>query len=457
MAEPDETPPAPRRRHRGAVYALLAAGTITLFLSIAAIWISRQALETDSWTDTSSQLLEDEEIRAALSAYLVDQLYTQVDVPAQLREALPPRAAPLAGPAAGALRDVAERGADEALGRPRVQALWEDANRAAHEQLLVLLEGGGERLSTEGGVVALNLDTILRDLAERTGIGARAVDRIPPDAAQIEVLRSDQLELAQDVADLLKPLAAVLVLLALAFFGGAIALSGDRRRETLRAAGFCFIFAGAFALLARSLAGNAMVDALATTEAVRPATESVWEIGTSLLSEVAAATILYGVVFVFAAWLAGQTRAAVGTRRALAPYLREPAYAWAGIAAIALLVVWWEPTPGTRRLLPALLLLGLLIAGVLVLRRQTAREFPDAPEPHPGQSIRDGFARLRASARRPHAAGAGPNGGNGELSTSSSERRDALVALEHLATLHDRGALTDEEFADQKRELLAAR
>src|SRR5918998_1545476 len=144
------------RSHRVAVGALVAAGTIAAFLAIAALWVNRQALDTDNWTETSSQLLEDTAVRTALSGYLVDQLYANVDVAGELRKALPTRVDPLAGPAAGALRNVAEDATNELLQRPRVQSLWEDANRAAHVLLLKIVEGGGPLVSTEAGVVTLN-------------------------------------------------------------------------------------------------------------------------------------------------------------------------------------------------------------------------------------------------------------------------------------------------------------
>jgi hypothetical protein len=57
--------------------------------------------------------------------------------------ALPPRGEPLAGRAAGALRDLVERRACEDLSRPETQRLWEDANRAAHAALLRVLAADG--------------------------------------------------------------------------------------------------------------------------------------------------------------------------------------------------------------------------------------------------------------------------------------------------------------------------
>src|SRR4051812_41912536 len=44
------------------------------------VWVKRQALSTDNWTNASGRLLENGEIRNAISVYVVDQLYQNVDV-----------------------------------------------------------------------------------------------------------------------------------------------------------------------------------------------------------------------------------------------------------------------------------------------------------------------------------------------------------------------------------------
>src|SRR6266511_5832283 len=119
---------------RTASGALVALGGLVALLAIVAVWVSRQALETDQWTETSSKVLQDPAVQTAVAGYLVDQIYANVDVAGQLRAALPERAQPLAAPAAGALRNAAEQVANRALDRPRVQAAWEAANRQAHAE-----------------------------------------------------------------------------------------------------------------------------------------------------------------------------------------------------------------------------------------------------------------------------------------------------------------------------------
>jgi hypothetical protein len=437
-------PDSPGRSHRRLALALIVLASLLSFLATFALWANRQVLNTDNWTETSSELIENDAIRTQVANFLVAELYANVDVKGELEQVFeqvlrPAGATALAGPAANGLRTLADRGVNELLGRPRPQQLWEESNRRAHARFLEVVEGGGDVVSTEGGEVTLNLSTLLSQTQSNLGVGGRVQEKLPESAAQIVLFRSSQLELAQDAVWLLKALAIVLVVLALGFFVLAVYLARGWRREALRACGLGLLFAGAAALLARSLAGDAVVGALATTEAVRPAAEAAWSIGSSLLEQVATATLIYGVVIVLAAWLAGPTAWAVGTRRALAPYLREPRYAWGAFGVIVLGLVAWAPTPAFRLVVPALILIGLLAAGVEALRRQTMREFPDADH-------RQSTERLRK-----WVVGLGRRAGGGG-SRSSDPRLDQL---ERLGQMRDSGLLDASEYATEKARVLA--
>jgi len=417
-------------RRRRLPLVLISIGSLLAILAILALWANRQLLDTDNWVDTSSELLENDDIRDQVSVYLVDQLYTNVDVQAQLESALPPRAQPLAGPVAGGLKGLAVRGVDELLQRPRLQAVWENANRGAHGALLNVVEGGGDNVSTEGGDVTLNLHDLLGATAESIGVGARAQEKLPEDAAQLTLLESDELELAQDGVDLLQAAAIVLVVLALGLLALAVFIARGWRREALRAAGFGLIFAGVAALVARHLAGDALVGSLAKTESVEPAIDATWDISTSLMVEAASATILYGIVLVFSAWLGGATRLATGTRRVLAPYLREPAIAYSGLAVIVLLLLAWQPTPAFHRLIPTLILIALLAFGVEMLRRRTEREFPNASREDSMAHLRDRVSNIGRSEKR--------------------RQQDRLADLERLGRLRETGVLNEAEFEREK-------
>jgi hypothetical protein len=61
------------RRRRLPLF-LIGIGSLLAIVAILALWANRQLLDTDNWTETSSELLENEDIRDQISVFLVDQL-----------------------------------------------------------------------------------------------------------------------------------------------------------------------------------------------------------------------------------------------------------------------------------------------------------------------------------------------------------------------------------------------
>jgi hypothetical protein len=429
---------APARPRKGWVIALLIVASVVLFLASFAVWADRQLLETDTWVETSSELLDNDDVKDALAPSLVDALFENVDVEGEIEAGLPEEVQGLAGPAAGAVRELANQAAREVLDQGLVLSLWETANRATHETMLAVVEGGGERISTEGGVVALNLSPLVEEVGTRTGIDVAGA--IPDDAAQIEILQSDELSLVQDAVDLLQTISWVLVVIALALFTLAIYLARGWRREALRASGWAFIAVGALILIVRSILGGVVVGELTTTESNEPAVSAVWAIGTSALEAIGIGLIFYGVIGVIGTWLAGSTSAAIEVRRSLTPAFRERSVAYALLAAIIIVLFLISPAEGTERLGPSLVLIVLLVAGFEVLRRQSLREFP-------AETWEAASERWRARL---------PGAGEGEAAQERTAEDTRLEQLERLGKLRETGVLDAEELEREKRRLLGS-
>ncbi len=111
--------------HRWLVRSLIGVATVLGIVAIFAVWANRQLLDNDYWTSTNTKLIASPPIREAVSGYLTEQLYANVDVAGELKNELPSELKPLAAPAAGALKDVVEKGINLLLERPRVQQLVE--------------------------------------------------------------------------------------------------------------------------------------------------------------------------------------------------------------------------------------------------------------------------------------------------------------------------------------------
>lgn len=427
--------------------ALIVFASLIGFCSIFALWVKRQALETDTWTETSKELLENEDIRNAVAAFLVAEIYANVDVEAAIAKPLPPEVKGLAGPISGALRQAADSAAREALSQPQVLAVWVDANRAAHEQLLNVIDDKGDAVSTGGGVVTLDLTQIAGSVADQVGLPSSLADKLPPEAANLEVLRSNELDAAQKGVKLLRTLAWVLTALTLVLFALAIYVAKGRRRETVRAVGFAFAVIGILVLFLHGLAGDAVTTSLADTAAAEPAVDATWSIATELLVATAQTIIAYGVIIVIAAWLAGPTTAATAVRRGITPYLRQPRVAYGVLALLLVLLFWWDPFVSTHRLVPSLLLIALLVLGVEVLRRQVIREFPDEVTTWSPEGTAQRIAARMRESRERRAGAAAP---------AASPEEQRLAQIERLAKLRESGVLSEQELAEEKKRVLSA-
>jgi hypothetical protein len=349
------------RGRRTAVWALITIASLLGLLVILATWINRQMFDNGTWNKASTQLIQDPSVQTALSGYLVNSLYDNVDVPAAIAKRLPPGLKPLAVPAAAALRQPATDGVKLLLTRPRVQKLWIDSTAL---------------VDTGNGKVTIDLGALLTSIGPQLGLPAAAVAQIPPNTGVITVMRSDQLGLVQKAVKAIRGISVWVFILVLLMFAAALYLAVGERRRTLRNIGWAFVLMGLLVLVVRRFGGNYAVNALTTSQYRHPA-HRVWEIYTSELRDLGWAVILYGVFGILGAVLAGPTRLATRARSHIAPVLNEnQGIAWAVVAFAYLLLVLWGGTHALRTPLGILVLGALLAVGVVALRRQTLVEFP---------------------------------------------------------------------------------
>ena len=413
------------RRRRIGVTTLVVLGALCIFISTLSIWIRDVALDPDEWANTSSQVLQSEDVRNVLSVYIVDQTFATSDAEARLEETLPERLKPLAGPLSAQLRGVAYDAVARALERPRVQELWRSANRAVNAQLVDLLEGNTERLQLTNGAVVLNLDQIVANITGRVGAGEGAATALEGHIQPIVLLESDQLSSAQKAVKWLKALSFWPFIVGVLLWAGAVYLAAGRRRPTVRNIAWSLVIMGLLILAIRRIVGHAVIDSLVEAESVRAAASDVWTVLTSLLAQSAAAGIFVGLVTVLAMWFSGPGRRATAGRRWLAPAFRDhPVIVHGTLAVVLLLFLAWEPAGTPRRFLAVVILVILAFVGLEILRRQTVRDFPNE------------VAHYDFHWRRRGAGGA------------SADKR--VESLERLAALHESGALTDEEYEAEK-------
>jgi hypothetical protein len=354
---------------------LVVLASILVIFSIMATWIRAQIIDTEGWTQTSVRLLQNEKVREVVANDLSERILTVVNVRSLATEKLPKEAQALAPVLATAAAQVVPKAIEKALEIPAVQELWGRANHVTHQQVIKILNGGTAALSTQGGVVSINLEVLLDRIGSRLGVGSDVGSKLPADRRRLELLRSSNLRLAQDGVKVLRGLSFVLPLLVVLMYLGALWLAVGYRRRVLLEIGLGIIAGALLALVLRRWIESYVVTSLVHNEGLRPAMSEALDIATAGWRSRALWLLITGIVFLFAGWVAGPMRWAVRLRQLIAePLERHPAWFATGAAALVLLIATLGPARTPGQALPLLIELVLVVLGVLALRRQIEQE-----------------------------------------------------------------------------------
>jgi hypothetical protein len=384
----------------GLARGLVVVAVIFTVLSLLAGYVRFQGLDTETASNTAELLIADDEVRDQLAAALVEQLYANVDVAQSLEQRLPEDQKGLAAPLSGVLREVLDRAAVQMLERPRVQEVWVGSFTRTHRQLVELLENDTTLVNVQGGAVVLDLRPLVIELGDRVAIVGNLAEQLGPDAGRIEIMDAGQLETAQNLTQALKFLGNWLWVLPVALAALALWIARDRKRTILRMLAWGSLLAGLLVLVVRRVGGSYILDDLVQSETVKPAAQDAWDILTAQLRDGGFTLIGLGLILLLSVWVGGTSASAVGARRTLAPYLARAEVAYGIAAGLFLLLLLWAPTVQTTRGPLMIAAAAILILGVELLRRQTAREIPDP-----------GPIDVRALWRRGGSNGEGPAGG----------------------------------------------
>lgn len=244
---------AVRRSHRHA-WAWVSGVVIVVAcllapLSVMSVWASTQISDTTQYVRTIEPLADDPGVQSAIAAEvttavldyvqidqvtadLLDSLAAQPNVPPRLAAALPGLAGPITNGVEGFTRDQV----DKFVASDQFATLWTEVNRAAHDQLVRLLEGDQSGVVTaQGDTVTLNLGPIIEQVKqELVDRGFTLAEKVPAVDRSFVLMQSDAITKAQTGYRLLNAAGAWLPVVALGLFALGVAVAGDRRRALLR-------------------------------------------------------------------------------------------------------------------------------------------------------------------------------------------------------------------------------
>jgi hypothetical protein len=316
------------KRRRGrlratASWTLLVLGCVLAMLAVVANWARRQVVDTDRYVETVAPLAHD----PAIQSLITDKLTAVVAEPQRTaslaREALPPRAEPLATPLAAALQRYVHDKVGEFVRSERFVELWANVNRRSHEAAVELLTGedlGRVQIVRDRLVVQLSpIVPRLQEALLRAGIDiseALPIETTDDEQTQLVLADASAIQSARGGVRVLKGLALLLPLLGLICLAGAIALAADRRKGVLRAGAgiaIAMVTLGVIIGVARSL----YLDAVVSSDFPEAAATAFYDAILHFLRVALRIVLAAGLVVALGAVLVGPARPAVALRRAL--------------------------------------------------------------------------------------------------------------------------------------------
>ncbi|HJW76571.1 MAG TPA: hypothetical protein VJ787_13055 [Thermoleophilia bacterium] len=252
------------RLRRWLVGILVVLAVIGVLISSVTLWAHNFLLDTDKWVETVAPIAKDPQVTHDLSVYLAQRGVDAIDIQQRAENLLPSQLQPLAEPLSTAIEDGLERflqeNINEFLNTPAAYNLWVEVNRVAHEQVVNALEDKPGALSINNGQAQLNLLPLLskaliqvqqraprllssvsipeispetppaeanQQLSQALGI------QLPSDFGQVTLLKSQDLETAQQWVHIFNVLVVLIVIVTIALITAAVWLSLNRRRTLM--------------------------------------------------------------------------------------------------------------------------------------------------------------------------------------------------------------------------------
>lgn len=230
---------------------LIVVACVLAPLSVVSVWASTIVSDTDRYVETVAPVADDPGVQAAiadqvttaimdsldiqgLTTDVVNTLAAQPNMPPRVADALPALAAPLTR----GIEDFTRTQAANLMASPQFKTVWDEVNRAAHAQVVKVLEGNaGGAISAQNGQITLNLGPVIEEVKARlVDRGFALAEKVPAIDKNFVLVESTGITKLQRGYSLLNALGLWLPFIALGSLAGGVMLARDRRRALLRGA-----------------------------------------------------------------------------------------------------------------------------------------------------------------------------------------------------------------------------
>jgi hypothetical protein len=257
--------PRRRRVRRSVVGLLVALSCLLVLLSTTVVWAHRTVLNTGAFVGTVGPVFKNPAVASGVAARATDELFTELNLQARLRAALPPKASFAAVPVTNATKGFVAGELTKVLASPQFQAVWTRTLTATHQQLVAVLRGQNTAaVSSSGGYIVLNTVPVINQaLGKVSGLASELTGKhvtlptitsgeapqqqvaklskalgvpLPANFGEITLVRSSDLATVRQGVKAFDGLTLVLPLVTIVLIALCLWLSVNRRRTLLQLA-----------------------------------------------------------------------------------------------------------------------------------------------------------------------------------------------------------------------------
>jgi hypothetical protein len=244
---------------------LVALSCLLALLSATVVWAHRTVLNTHTFVGTVGPVFKNPAVDSAVAARATDKLFTELNLQARLRAALPPKASFAAAPVTNATKGFVAGELAKVLASPKFQAVWTETLTVTHRQLVAVLRGqNSAAVSTSGGYIVLHtIPLINQALGKVSGLASELTGKhvtlptitsaevpqqqvaklskalgvpLPANFGEITLVRSSDLATVRRGVKAFDGLTLVLPLVTIVLIAFCLWLSVNRRRTLLQLA-----------------------------------------------------------------------------------------------------------------------------------------------------------------------------------------------------------------------------
>jgi hypothetical protein len=410
----------PHRRHRFSWRALVAVvlivlGCVLAPVAVLGVWAANEVSNTGRYVATMQPLIDDPAIQNVLTDKISNKITSQLNINGTVKQAsaqlnskgltrISSLLTTFSSQITSSVSSFVHSTVHSVITSHPMEVAWTQANTLAHQALVKVLSGqGGGAVSASNGQIVLNVGPLVaqakQDLVAR---GFSLANNIPAVNTTVPLFEAKNLGKAQAGYRLITTLKIVLPILALVLLAGGVYAARNRRQALIGAglglAASMLVLAIAL-LIARSIYLSSVPSNVLPSDAAAAAYDAL----VHFIKVGLRAVLALGLVVALAAFFAGPSRAAVGTRSGIKSglnwirhfgerrgvstgpvgewtYLHRRGLRVGAVALFALIFVFWgEPT---ALLVIVLVILLLVVLGLIeLIGRPPASAEAAAPAP----------------------------------------------------------------------------